>query len=89
MAEAYENYATACRLHVAAHNAYVAQLRKNGYRHATDAARKGVRLDFAGLKVGTLTKALNRAAKASMLREDAKAQYRQARIAAERAAGRR
>lgn len=88
MAKSYETYVTACRVHVAAHNLYMRELRKNGHSNAHAAFHRGESRDFAGLKNGQLTKAFNRACKAAMLREDAKAQYRIARLAAERAAGR-
>jgi hypothetical protein len=69
MGRAYENYATAQDLHVRAHNAYRATLRRAGY-DANDA---------------NVAKALSRATEAALYLQDAKAQYRAARVAAEQA----
>lgn len=79
MSKAYENYATAVRLAVAAHNAWRRLRHTKGLKNGTWDRR---RADGNPHVKAALTKAT----KANMLREDAKAQYRQARKAARFAA---
>lgn len=73
VSKAYENYATAVRLAVSAHNVW------RRHRHLKGTGKDGVwRADRAD-RHPVVKAALTKATKAAMLREDAKAQYRAAR----------
>ena len=81
MANAYENYATASTLAVASHNAWRRLRHTKGHDRNTGT--------WTALKADAnpqVKAALTKATKAGMLREDAKAQYGQARNAARCAA---
>lgn len=76
MASAYETYATACRLAVDAHNAW------RRLRHLKGLDKDGVWNRTRADGHPQVKAALTKAGKASMLRQDAKAQYRAAKAAA-------
>jgi hypothetical protein len=78
VSKAYENYATAIRLAVDAHNTWRHLRHAKGQDDSVIGGWNGRKAD----RHPQVKAAFTKATKAAMLREDAKAQYRQARQAA-------